>query len=139
MDKGAAMRALIADITATAEDLGQAVGDDMTAIRDGLREGVQALAMATDWMLSCSDPRATMAVSVDYMMLTGYVCGGWQMARAARIAQTRLASGQDPLFHEAKLLTARFYAEHILPKAGALLRSIQNGGTSIMALSEEQF
>jgi len=139
MDKGATMRALIADITATAEDLGQAVGDDMTAIRDGLRDGVQALAMATDWMLSCSDPRATMAVSVDYMMLTGYVCGGWQMARAARVAQTRLASGQDPLFHEAKLLTARFYAEHILPKAGALLRSIQNGGTSIMALSEEQF
>jgi acyl-CoA dehydrogenase len=139
MDKGAAMRALIADITATAEDLGQAVGDDMTAIRDGLRAGVQALAMATDWILSCNDPRATMAISVDYMMLTGYVCGGWQMARAARVAQTRLASGQDPLFHEAKLLTARFYAEHILPKAGALLRSIQNGGTSIMALSEEQF
>ncbi len=139
MDKGAAMQALIADITATAEDLGQAVGDDMTAIRDGLRAGVQALAMATDWILSCNDPRATMAISVDYMMLTGYVCGGWQMARAARVAQTRLASGQDPLFHEAKLLTARFYAEHILPKAGALLRSIQNGGTSIMALSEEQF
>ncbi len=139
MDKGATMRALIADITATAEDLGQAVGDDMTAIRDGLRDGVQALAMAPDWMLSCGAPRATMAVSVDYMMLTGYVCGGWQMARAARVAQTRLASGQDPLFHEAKLLTARFYAEHILPKAGALLRSIQNGGTSIMALSEEQF
>ena len=65
--------------------------------------------------------------------------GGWQMARAALVAQNKLAAGEDTVFHEAKLVTARFYAEHILPKAGALLRSIQSGGTSILALTEEQF
>jgi len=80
-----------------------------------------------------------MAVSVDYLMLTGTVCGGWQMARAAQVAQNKLASGEDAVFHEAKLITARFYAEHLLPKAGALLISVQNGGVSIMALTEEQF
>jgi hypothetical protein len=80
-----------------------------------------------------------MAAAVNYMMLTGYVCGGWQMARSAMVAQGKLAAGEDPPFHEAKLVTARFYAEQILPKAGALLGAVKSGGTTIMALEEEQF
>ncbi len=139
MDKGAAMRALIAEIAATVEELGQRAGDDLAAIRSGLAESVQALTEATDWMLGASDAAAAMAVSVDYLMLAGFVCGGWQMARAALVAQTKLMTGEDPSFHEAKLITARFYAEHLLPKAGALRASIKNGGVSILGLTEEQF
>ncbi|MDS4041240.1 MAG: acyl-CoA dehydrogenase C-terminal domain-containing protein, partial [Candidatus Competibacter sp.] len=139
MDRGAAMRALVAEIEATAEDLGQLPGDDLTTIREALREGARALAEATDWMLASRDANAAMAVSVDYMMLAGIVCGGWQMARAARVAQNKLSTGEDIVFHEAKLVTARFYAEHVLPKSGALLRSVRNGGVSILALTEEQF
>ncbi|MEZ5600179.1 MAG: acyl-CoA dehydrogenase [Candidatus Competibacteraceae bacterium] len=139
MDKGAAMRTLIAEIEATAGTLDPIPGDDMAVIRDGLRDGVRALAEATERMLAGGDPNHAMAVSVDYMMLVGTVCGGWQMARAARVAQNKLMTGEDSLFHEAKLVTARFYIEHVLPKADALLRSIQNGGISIMALTEEQF
>ena len=52
-------------------------------------------------------------------MLTGYVCGGWQMARAALAAQAGLASGEDEGFYRAKIVTAVFYAQQILPKAGA--------------------
>ena len=139
MDQGVAMRALIAEIEATVAELGKAAGDDMAVIRDGLRDGAKALADATQWVLTSHDPNAVMAVSVDYMMLTGYVCGAWQMGRAALAAQRNLAAGEDPVFHEAKLVTARFYAEHVLPKAGALLRSVQSGGASILALTEEQF
>ena len=139
MDKGAAMRTLIAEIEATAETLDPIPGDDMAVIRDGLRDGLRALAEATERILAGGDPNHAMAVSVDYMMLVGTVCGGWQMARAARVAQNKLMTGEDSLFHEAKLVTARFYIEHVLPKADALLRSIQNGGISIMALTEEQF
>ena len=139
MDKGAAMRALIAEIEATIEELSRGAGDDLAVIRAGLAEGVQALADATDWMLNAPSAEHVMAVSVDYLMLTGFVCGGWQMARAARVAQGKLRTGDDPLFHEAKLITARFYVEHILPKAGALRASIKNGGISILALPEEEF
>lgn len=139
MDRGAAMRALVADIEATAEDLGRLPGDDIATIRDGLREGASALAEATEWILSSRDANAVMAISFDYLMLAGTVCGGWQMARAAGVAQNKLMTGEDSVFHEAKLVTARFYAEHILPKASALLRSIQSGGVSIMALTVEQF
>ncbi|MCB1822611.1 MAG: acyl-CoA dehydrogenase, partial [Candidatus Competibacteraceae bacterium] len=139
MDQGAAMRALIAEMDTTAKELGSASGDDLATIRAGLDEGVRSLTEATQWMLASRDPNAVMAVSVDYLMLVGYVCGGWQMARAAQVAKNKLMTGQDPVFHEAKLITSRFYMEHVLPKASALLRSVQQGGVSIMALTEEQF
>ncbi len=139
LDRGAAMRALVAEIETTAEELARLPGDDIATIRDGLREGARALAEATEWILSSRDANAVMAVSFDYLMLAGTVCGGWQMARAAGVAQNKLMTGEDSVFHEAKLVTARFYAEHILPKASALLRSIQSGGVSIMALTVEQF
>ena len=139
MDQGAAMRALIAEIEATVDDLGQAPGDDLATIRDGLRDGARALADATEWVLAEREANAVMAVSVDFLMLAGAVCGGWQMARAARVAQNKLFTGVDSVFHEAKLVTARFYAEHLLPRAAALLSSIQSGGASILALTEEQF
>ncbi|HAS51996.1 MAG TPA: acyl-CoA dehydrogenase [Gammaproteobacteria bacterium] len=139
LDQGVAMRALIADITATVTELGSAPGDDLAVIRAALDEGIQALTAATDWILASRDANSVMAVSVDYLMLTGYVGGGWQMARAAQVALGKLATGEDPVFHEAKIITARFYAEHVLPKAGALLRSVQQGGASTMALTEEQF
>ncbi|MBL8258980.1 MAG: acyl-CoA dehydrogenase [Candidatus Competibacteraceae bacterium] len=138
-DKGASMRALLAEIEATAGELGQEPGDDLAAIRANLRDAAAALAEATDWMLESHDPEDVMAVSVDYLMLAGFVCGGWQMARAARIAQRKLKDGQDSSFYEAKLVTARFYAEHLLPKARSLCASIKNGGVSIMALTEDQF
>ena len=80
-----------------------------------------------------------MAASMSYLMLTGYVCGGWQMARAALVAQDKLEQGEDASFYGAKLITARFYAEQILPKAGALVQAIKSGGSSVMALNEEQF
>jgi len=139
MDQGAAMRALIAEMETTIGELGQAPGDDLATIRAALTEGIKALTGATEWILAERDANAVMAVSVDYLMLTGAVCGGWQMARAAQAAQTKLLIGEDTVFHEAKLVTARFYAEHVLPKAQALLRSIQSGGVSILALTEEQF
>ncbi|MFO1372458.1 MAG: acyl-CoA dehydrogenase C-terminal domain-containing protein [Candidatus Competibacteraceae bacterium] len=139
MDKGATMQALIAEIAAVVKELATAKGDDLAVIRSALHAGSQALADATRWILTSRDTNSVMAVSVDYMMLAGYVCGGWQMARAAQVAQQKLLAGEDPTFYEAKLITARFYAEHILPKADALLRSIKSGGDSIMALTEEQF
>jgi 3-(methylthio)propanoyl-CoA dehydrogenase len=138
-DRGAAMQILIAEMEGLAEGLDGIPGDDLAVIRAGLCDGIRALADATAWML---EPRAAddrLAVSVDYLMLTGYVGGGWRMAVAAKVAHDKLMMGDDPEFHEAKLLTARFYAEHVLPKAGALLHSIRSGGVSIMALTEAQF
>lgn len=142
MDKGAAMSVLLDDMRAVEEQLAtQGKGDDMAAIRSCLADGINALASATDYILStiAQNPSGAMANSVNYMMLVGYVCGGWQMARAALIAQEKLVAGEDPTFYEAKVVTARFYAEQIMPKAIALMHAVQGGGSSAMALTEAQF
>jgi hypothetical protein len=141
MDKGAAMQALIGDIHTVIEQLGKAKGDDVTVIRASLADGVKGLADATQSLakMMAENPSAVMAVSVNYMMLVGYVCGGWQMARAALVAQEKLTAGEDTSFHEAKLVTSRFYAEQILPKAGALAAAVRAGGNSTLALAEAQF
>jgi hypothetical protein len=80
------------------------------------------------------------AVAFNFLMLVGIVTGGWQMARAALVATRKLKAREgDAPFLRAKLATAHFYADHILPRAHAHASAIQAGSASIMELDEEQF
>ena len=141
MDNGAAMAALVAEMRDVETQLADAGGAGFAAIGENLAAGVQALKQATAWVLQTigQDQDAALAASVSYLMLTGYVCGGWQMARAALAAQTGLASGGDQAFYRAKIGTATFYAEQILPKASALLTVVQSGASTALTVPEEQF
>jgi acyl-CoA dehydrogenase len=141
MDNGAAMAALIAEMRNVEGQLGGSDNAEFPAIRESLAIGIGALEQATRWMLQTvgHDPDAALAASVNYMMLTGYVCGGWQMARAALAARARSAPGPDEDFHRAKIATARFYAEQILPKANALLAAVKSGASTALILEEDQF
>ena len=77
---------------------------------------------------------------LDWMMLLGYLCGGWVMGLSALKAEELLQAGAgDASFLTAKLVTARFYFEHLLPRAGACLVTMKAGSESMMALTEEQF
>jgi len=68
------------------------------------------------------------------------VLGGWQMARAALVAEQKLKAGAgDNKFHGAKIGTARFFAEHILVQAGAYRTAIIEGSVGVLALDEDQF
>ncbi len=69
-------------------------------------------------------------MSVPYLMLCGYVTGGWLMAKSAAIAVSQ-RSGAEREFYEAKFATARFYAQQILPRALALARIVQSGAASV--------
>ena len=73
-------------------------------------------------------------------MLMGTLAGGWQLARAALSAAGHLAAGDpDKKFYEAKIVTAGFYAEQVMPFTGAYRQAIESGSETIMALSEDQF
>jgi len=84
-------------------------------------------------------PNAAFAGSVPYLMLAGNVMAGWQMARGLLAAQTQLAAGVDVAFMQAKISTARFYADHILSKVPGLRDSIVEGADSVTALPVEAF
>jgi len=84
-----------------------------------------------------SNPNAAYAGSVPYLMLAGNLVAGWQLARSLLAAQERMA--EDAAFMSAKATTARFYAEHILPRTAALRTAIVEGAESATALPLEAF
>jgi acyl-CoA dehydrogenase len=111
-------------------------------MRANLNEAIDGLEQATHWIVDTfrSEPKAVAAVSVPYLKLFGTVAGGWMMARAALIAGAQLKQPDaDREFLEAKLATARFYAEHELPKAAALAREVVHGAGSVLALDPAKF
>jgi hypothetical protein len=60
--------------------------------------------------------------------------------RMAKASQDALASGaEDADFHRNKLITARFFADRIMPESNALRRKIESGSESLMALPAEAF
>jgi hypothetical protein len=86
-----------------------------------------------------ASPNAVFAGSVPYLMLAGNLMAGWQMARALLAAHDALAKGEDAAFMQAKIVTARFYADHILIKVPGLRDSIVEGADSVTALALEAF
>ena len=137
-DEGRAMGGLIAEMRAVDEALD---GDERLAeIRTALAAGVGQLESATEWLLEQGplDPNAAGSASVNLLMLAGTVVGGWQMARAG-LAVVNGAASDDAAFTEAKLLTVRFYAHHILPRAHGLAAAAMAGPCTVMQLNETQF
>ena len=86
-----------------------------------------------------ASPNAVFAGSVPYLMLAGNVMAGWQMARALLVAEKAVAAGTDVPFMQAKVTTARFYADHILSQAPGVRDSIVDGADSVIAMALDAF
>jgi alkylation response protein AidB-like acyl-CoA dehydrogenase len=140
-EKGATAFAIIEEMRGLDAQLSASSNADVAAQREGLKRAANAVAAATQWIVDTfgSNPNAVAAVAVPYLKLWGTAAGGWQMARAALIAERRLADGGDADFYRAKIATARFYSEHILPLTAALHSEVVRGAGSVLALEEAQF
>ncbi|WP_426177843.1 acyl-CoA dehydrogenase [Massilia sp. TWR1-2-2] len=141
-DGGAVAKGIIAQVRATEAQLAAAGGADFGAIACHLTGGSAALEAVVEYMVMNmkSDIKGVFAGSVPYLRLAGIVLGGWQMARAALVAQQKLDAGQgDASFYKAKIATARFFADHILSQAPGLRASIVDGSAGVLALAEDQF
>jgi alkylation response protein AidB-like acyl-CoA dehydrogenase len=87
-----------------------------------------------------ASPNAVFSGSVPYLMLAGNLMAGWQMARSLLIAESQIASGaDDAAFMQAKIITAQFYAEHLLCKVPGMRGSIVDGAASVTALALESY
>ncbi len=141
-DGGATAHGLIELARQTERELAGSGDQDLVSIGRRLSAATGSLADVVDYVVASSqtDIRGVYAGSVPYLKLCGIVLSGWQLARAALIAR-RLAGepGADREFLEAKLGTARFFADHWLVQAPALRLTIIEGATGAMALAEAQF
>ncbi|MFY9779915.1 MAG: acyl-CoA dehydrogenase C-terminal domain-containing protein [Candidatus Baltobacteraceae bacterium] len=136
-DSGKVAIKVIGLIGATAKQLEASSNPDVKAIGVELGKGVAALTQASMWLgaNARADLRQTFAAAAPFLMLWGYVAGAWQLGRSALIAEKKL---DDP-FYAAKLVTARYYADHVLPKGLGYAHEVTAGGPTTMGLKDEQF
>ncbi|WP_064572964.1 acyl-CoA dehydrogenase [Cupriavidus gilardii] len=138
-DGGAVARGICARIAETEAALAAHGGAPFAAMQAQLAKGRAALEQAIDFIVANgkTDPNAAFAGSVPYLKLCGIVFSGWQLGRAMLAADARRA--EDPAFHEAKIATAHFFAEHVLSQAGGIRDAIVSGAPAALALTEAQF
>jgi len=122
-DGGETMLGLVAEMRALVPELKKAQGDDLAAIAAGVAAAADALEDAARWMAQAAKADLVNALAGS-VPSCGWPARRWRLllARSALVAQGKLATRDgDPAFLEAKVITARFFAEVILPPALAQL------------------
>ncbi|MGN6818473.1 MAG: acyl-CoA dehydrogenase C-terminal domain-containing protein [Sphingomonas sp.] len=144
-------RKLAANGGRAVQALFKVVGDEVAAAKNDpatadfaarLEKANGELQAATMWFLQngMTNPNNVGAGAHSYMHLMGIVAVGLMWLRMAVAAARLKAAGEgDAAFLDAKLITARYYAERIMPDAGALRRKIEGGAEALMALPAEMF
>jgi alkylation response protein AidB-like acyl-CoA dehydrogenase len=140
-DGGQTAKAICAQIEKTEAELAKRDSVNARAVARRLAAARQALLDVIDFVAGQTKalPNAVFAGSVPYLMLAGNVIAGWQLARALLVAEELAAQGEDKDFMEAKVITARFYADHILARAPGVRDAIVEGAESVTALPLEAF
>ncbi|MES2952297.1 MAG: acyl-CoA dehydrogenase [Pseudomonadota bacterium] len=140
-DGGQTGKALAAQIETTEAELLKSGTADAVAVAKRLKAAREAFVDVVNFVAgnTKASPNAVFAGSVPYLMLAGNVMAGWQMARSLLVAQEQIAAGTDVAFMQAKITTARFYADHLLVKAGGLRDSIVEGADCVTALPLDAF
>jgi len=141
-DMGAGATSVGKKMEAVAKECSTHGDPSVKRIGEALGKALEALNETSRWigMSAMGDLHKAFACSVPYLRMWGVVAGGWQMARAARIAADKVAAGDpDSEFYRAKLATAAFYASHVLSAHAWYRRQILDGSGDVMSLSDAQF
>ncbi len=140
-DGGQTAKGIARQIEATESQLLEQGSPDALAVARRLKAARLAFVDVVAFVAANTraSPNEVFAGSVPYLMLAGNLVAGWQMARALLVAEEELAKGVDAAFMQAKITTARFYADHLLTKAPGLRDSIVEGAASVIALALDAF
>jgi alkylation response protein AidB-like acyl-CoA dehydrogenase len=112
-------------------------GDELASMRANLAAAIESVRDTTAWLLSAlaSDPNEAFAGASPYARQLGLTVGGWVLARQALAAR---AAGLDDPYNAAKLTTARFYCEQLLPQAAGLVSAVKAGKDVLFAIAPDQ-
>jgi acyl-CoA dehydrogenase len=141
-ESGATAKAVLDALRGFDRELAGAAGEDLEVVRKRLAAAAAAAQDCVNWIVATypKDIKSAHAGAVPFLKLMGILCGGWQLARGALVAQSKIAKGEgDAAFLKAKLSTARFFADHHLSQAPGLRDAIVQGAAGVLALAEEQF
>jgi hypothetical protein len=124
------------------EFLSSESGDAMKPFVEPVKTGLARLQETTLWLAQngLKNPDNAGAASVDYLRMFGIVVIGYLWTRQAKAAQAKLAAkAGNAAFYEAKLATARFWMERMLPETAALGERIKAGADGLMLLDAASF
>ena len=140
-DGGKTARAIAHQIEMTEGELLAQGSADAVAVAGRLKAAREAFIDVVDFVAgnTKASPNAVFAGSVPYLMLAGNLVAGWQLGRSLLVAQQQLAAAVDVGFMKAKVITARFYADHLLTKAPGMRDSIVEGAACVTALALDAF
>jgi 3-(methylthio)propanoyl-CoA dehydrogenase len=140
-DGGQTAKGIAAQIANTEAELLKNGSANAKAMAARLKAAREAFLSVVDFVVggAKTSPNAVFAGSVPYLMLTGNLVAGWQMGRALLVAEAELAKGNDAVFMQSKITTARFYADHILTKVPGMRDSIVDGADSVTELALDAF
>jgi hypothetical protein len=115
-------------------------GGALAPIRSHLAESLTELADTTNWIIrhGAKDPRDALSGATPYLRMFSLVTAGWLMAKSALAAKAHLDAGTaDATEMEAKIVTARFFCEQILPQTRGLVDAVRAGHDDVMAIAPE--
>jgi len=136
-DQGAALNAYVEEIMQTVEQIEG--HDELKTIAGQLRDAVDNLQDGARFVIENAqrDNNFVGAVAYNFLMMMGYVAGGWYMARTAEQAVS--ARHEDAEFYDRKLMSAKFYFAQMLPRHHAYLMAVKEGADAGLALDESCF
>lgn len=140
-NKGESLAALLADMTSTLDAARAAAVLPALALQNldvAIVNGQATRQFILDG--AAADAQLAGSAAVNFLMQFGYLTGGWLLVQSALKAKAMLDAGEgDPEFLQAKLVTARFFCEHLLPRSLAHAGTVMAGSESCMALAADLF
>jgi alkylation response protein AidB-like acyl-CoA dehydrogenase len=139
MDSGAKLRSFGKLVQQFVEQHGSSVemNEFVTPLGD-LGDKVQKLTMEVG-MKAMGNPDEAGAAAVSYLRVIGHLVFAYFWAKMARVALDRIAAGDTDPFYRAKLATARFYFQRLLPETAYHIRAARSGAKNLMELEAELF
>ena len=140
-DGGAVAHVIAAQIAKTEQELHASSSAAAQTVAVRLEAARLAYLDVVDFVVknTKSSPNAAFAGSVPYLLLAGRLVAGWQLARSLLVADALLHKGQDSAFMQAKIVTAQFYADHVLSAVPGMRDAIVAGAGSVNALALDAF
>jgi len=143
MKNGAVIKELLNEIQQFSQGL-DGSSEEFVSIKKNLEEALVATEEATGWIFArgAENPNDVMAGATPYLKMLGQLVGGWLLARQAVFAEEQVKNGSDKFDTEylnSKIVTARFYAEQLLPISGSQLNAVTAGSSDLYAMQAEGF
>ncbi len=137
-DNGKAITELVEEINSEISEISDSGNEVLKNLCEKMTQSIETSKKVIDHIVSISNNKKRPAVSgVNYLMMLGYVFGGWMMIKSASKSLELKNTGElDEDFLNAKVNTSSIYLSSILPKIESLSSIILKGDEDILSMKK---